>query len=160
MTTILNNIKWLVYDHDLEDYVFIDNEELNKDEFLRRLSQISMNWTPYPDNPSNVIFLYPVKYDLGQTNDNYVPVESIVYPISSLPTALEVIGAISTYYGQKLAIQQAPELFGVNDGLIMTNQGYYTSNIYRSDLLYDNNLFKGLKMIRPGVYLIIARRSD
>ena len=155
---VLINIEWRVSDIDLDFNLGIDGENLDREDFLEGLSQILMLWTPYPNDPTSIIFLYHLTSHeaAGSNVIDLIPVETMKYPISSLPTALEVIGAISTYYDKEVLTQQVPELFGNND-LLPGRPGLFTSTYPRFELLGGSELFKGLRMVQPGVYDVVLR---
>lgn len=158
MTTILNNIEWSITDSELVDFLKIDNINLDKDDFIERLSQISMNWVPYDSqnifNFGNIVFLYPFQVNI-ELESIGEPIETVKYPISSLPTALEVIGAINTFYSRNIAReQQAPELFNADGNLVVRNREFLKEFPISALLFHPVDTFGGLQMVRPGVYLV------
>lgn len=147
---ILTNIEFNISDSELQDDLGINDEYFDKEEFLNRLSQISMNWTPYPSNSEIIVFLYPLLHTISENQSE--PVYSIPYRISDLPTALETIGAINTWFSQDLITP------GVNDLPIeqIRRRGDLTFEVKRYEL-FENQNFDGLTMLSPGVYYIKLR---
>lgn len=149
---ILNNVVFSILDPDLsgDSQLSIDGRDFDRDEYLERLSQITMNWIPYDEN--NVIFIYPVK-NFRYTTSTNIPIETVKYSIYSLPTALEVIGAISTYYSSNRLTQQAPELFGVDNKITIHGRKFRNWQD-KKEQFNQFPYFDGLEMIRPGVYFV------
>lgn len=149
---LLTNIRFQV--HDPED-LFVDGHQLSGDLLYRSLSNINMNWISYPEDLNSVIFLYPVSINITDTGigeyfSSYV--KTAKYAISDLPTALEVIGAIGTYYKRLLVEPEIPDVFGQSSHF--SNSEFNLSlKMYNSDLVYYK-VFSGLIIIKLGVYLV------
>ena len=147
---ILTNVRWLVSDTNLEGEFFLNNERLQKDDFLERLSEIEIIWYLNPNDPNKIIFLYPIA---GEVNDDFEfdPVQAVAYNLNSLPTALEVIGAINSHYSEKAFNNQA-----LNDREIETRNWILNLDYPKYLLLRESVKFVGLETIRPGVYLVMV----
>lgn len=147
---ILNNIRWFVADINLDLVITINGEGLEDPQVLERLSQIPINWILDPIHPERIVLLYPIT-DMTHPIFEAIPTDSVAYNPNSLPTALEVIGAIGTYYNEKISPNQV-----INDNEIEYNNRYLDLNYNRSSLL-QRLTFDGLELIRAGVYLVRLR---
>ena len=144
---LLDNIGWFVSDHELEEDLSIDGRALQKNEFLEALSNIPMTWTRKSPCDNIILFLYPTTNAEKTTNIQIGPVESVIYSISILPTALEVIGAINSHYSERIN-----SIISNRD--IIPHRGMeLLVNATKRDLL-NGDPFDGLELISPGLYYV------
>lgn len=143
---ILDNIRIDINDID-EDDQLINNVRYNRGDFLEILSQIRINWNVRGNDPTKVIFCYPVVQPRSLLDP--VAVESVAYNVSQLPTALEVIGAINTYYGQDFFPNQA-----INNLDNIDISGKKLLVLRFSKNFYLGGIFSGLEFYTDGIYYV------
>lgn len=142
----LRDIVWDIRDVNLTRYLEIEESPVGKDEFLRKLSEKQMEWNT---DMSEIVFLYPItgKSTLDTEIDELL-VNPVIYLTEDLPTALEVIGAISTYYNQNIS----PSISNVDDE-IHTEYKILITKYLRYKLLTSTD-FAGIKKVSENTYLI------
>ena len=158
-STILSNIKWDVvsgvasrerYDENIAR--FIDGQRLSAEDFIDRISNMTINLNSDSRTNNGVIFLYPRFQDKGAGNEQLT--EAVVYDKSDLNTVLDIFGAIYTYYQQSLI--KNPSEFGEFSEYIQ----YEVGNEYiivQNSKLYDTlskTIFGSLIEVETGVYYI------
>lgn len=96
MTNLNNRLRWEVYDSSLEDtaVLFGENENIEAEDanvIFDKLSRIEMNWIENSEHPGIITIRYPGFNEI------------VTYPVSSLRTGLDLLGAISTYYNKDIS---------------------------------------------------------
>lgn len=150
---LLQNIRLRVED-EIKDAAIttVHRGSMERDEFIDGLSKINMSWAPLPNSnstiPDEIVLIYP--YTISQ-GSNIVPVDQIKYKIKDLSKAIHVIGAILGWYNQDYIGVEVP---GVTQAFRLYHSTYIT-RVKRYQLLHNQNSFKGLEMIEPGVYVVL-----
>ena len=154
---LFENIHWYIADKDLE-HVMVDDEDMEADDFVNKITGTVIEWTSYPKDPNSIIFIYPVSYmNLGFSQ----LVQSVSYPKSSLPTGFEIFGAMATFYSKDMSEDQVPELFdGENENFRGHFRTLFAKNHPRHSFFKDITYFNGLEEVSPGVYYVHLAETD
>lgn len=104
-----------------------------KDEIEDILERTSISLIP--DSNGNVNFIYPIYNDHG---------EIAVYPVNSFRNALDVLGAVDTYYSKVISFYDIDRYFSDNDDVKRRILNYIRENNLRTIPLYHALSFVGV----------------
>lgn len=144
----LTDINWDINDRLLRDTLEIKGINLNKEQFVKELSERRQRWIEDSNNPGTIVFLYDIENDPSKSTR----VIAIRYNISDLGTALDVIGAISTFYDKNM-VESSIDL---ESDIIITAASWplFLTVVKKTRALLAKTSFFGLTMISPGIYHI------
>lgn len=131
---------------------------VNQENFYAYLSTVNMQWTPYENDLNTIVLVFPIHeniMNMGGFIETQNEIKAVKYNISDLPTALEVVGAIYTFYNDIMIEPTIPELFDRESFMeIQVPRRKRLLLRFSNSNFFKNAQFYGLIMIKPGVYFI------
>ena len=162
MTSILNGVAWEFgdFDEDDEEPVIMNGENITKRRFVRRLENTSLNLIPYKDNMVVFLFSIFIKVYSRTIFNPFVSYQPVEYDINNLQTALQLVGAIETFYNSNIEVDsELRSVITSNSDLKEWREGAYPEgkflgikkNVFLWNFSYS---IDEIKMTFPGVYIM------